>query len=1344
MMDDLLEKKVNPKTMIDFYDINSDVYVDSKGNATYTNSLGEQITVRGCEGIAGASYGDIIDTSFVSTDPSYPYDVQGYDLVINLKGSDNKVYVKDFVKQSGTSKFRYLGSGMDDLELFVSKDIYNDGLVYNRSEINAYNLSTYHTKADITTTKINGTNVNDNIDLSEFELVNGSLVDTKGKVVKKTTINAGIGNDNILGSVADDTITGGQGENLLLINKNNELYGSDTYKLTNGEYLTIKNISGPKHSYEEFYTDGKNAFVETWHETKGAELDVNSTTGGYYNNETDTFDYSDRGTTYYIVEIPETEKKVSESGKSINSDTGAISDVAGTIPPYYQLTLNTANEVGIGTDRYSMTPSRNINFLAASTDYYSFTAASDITMRQILDAGNVYTLNASTGDYSLYGDITNFAYYDTDYIEITGSALDVTMANNGKTLYVKYVGSDAWHLAGTAGQNYFYKLNNGADAPYTGTVGSLSLLYKKVGNNFNLVSETDRNALIGYLFTDSPENSTIDDTATEMNKLDNIYIGNAYGGYTYIAKGSLVSRYNLGYVYYENGERKIDSAVHAYNGKASDAKFLYASSSQASGSTPEHDNLYYAKYNSSSEATGELNIANFAKKPNDDVMYEYYDYSLGERGSVKLKDVYFENYKQDENLYKSGRYTGSALNEVVDGNYSSKGVTVNAGEGNNTIITNQGRYYNESESKWEWVNPDFKDNVKAGSGNDISYASNGNDTYQLGAGINEIRYNEANYTNYEPSSGYSFDKDHVEALGRLANVGDDTVKFTKGEQLTISDFYDKNYVTEGSYDLNIGIGQGEGLKGKYLVELKGNDVILHRANDYGDTDGGTLTLKNFASNNTNATAFIATTSTPISLNDFEYYVDAQKGYKGTKLNELIDARSAQKAVSISTGTGNDTVIGSRYNDKITIGLGNNEIVANTNADGYISYGTDTVNLTKGTNLNLNDLGTSEYRVVKTGNGADIQVIRHQVGNVNNAYGTYILKGLGKNNDLANVTVQGNDIFDRVEVYAEKGGKVVGTKGDDKIYLMGDKAVNLTMTKGYDEAYGSLAEGVVTSKSINVNLDDEIRNFYFEDQTNTTNYFTIQNRNYVNLAADELAIRTNDLSKFTITDTNRQKYDVTAYRGSVNNIELNNKSNHIAFLEGENAQIITDSKKNDIVYGVNDKDNVFNYEKGGADIYYGGDGSDTYNINKFDKNTSLIISDRDGNNVLNFEAGANEEMTLYFNVSLANEMYNEFYFVHNDIAQNAKKINLPKTLESLKGIVAYERFNVYDDSISFGGTAVEDLDAKIDMIRSNVVAWLENNGNYDSSIDVLALGNKNDIASMMQAYSFDLTQPITVS
>ncbi|MCQ2739872.1 MAG: hypothetical protein MJ237_06560 [bacterium] len=1340
----LLDKKVNLKTMIDYQEINSDVYVDAKGNATYKNFEGEFVTVKGCEGIVGALYRNIINDSIPSTEPNYPYEVQSNDLIITLRNG-NKVHIEDFVKQKGESKFRYIGWG--PFQQNVGKDIYAEGFVYNENKINAYNLSTNHAKKDIINTKIVGTNVNDLIDLSEFKLsADGSLVNSKGKAVTKTTINAGAGNDDIVGSAVNDTITGGVGNNELFINKNNEAYGNDIYKLTKGEELTIKNISSynaegeeqginGKHSFQRFYTSGKNAVVETIKEAIGAEMSVDSATGGYYNTTTDTFDSVDRGTTYCIVEISNTEKKVSETGKSINGMTGEISDITGTIPPYYQLTLNMANEVGIGTERYRMTPSGNINFLAASTDYYSFTAASDITMRQILDAGNVYTLDALTGNYSLYGDITNFAYYDDGYVEITGTALDVTMANNGKTLYVKYAGSDVWYQAGTAGQNYFYKLNNGADTPYTGTVGSLSLLYKKDGNNFNAVSENERNALIGYVFTNSPENSTIDETATEMNKLSNIFVGNAFGGYTYIVPGSLVPRYDLGYVYYENGEKKIDTVAHAYNGKASDAEFLYSSSSQSAGSIPEHNNLYYAKYSRSEEITGTVDIANFAKNPTDNVMYEYFDYSNNTQGSVNLKDVYFENYDQEQKLYKSGKYTGNALNEVIDGNiasYNMKAMKVNAGEGNNTIVTNQGYQGNDT-----WVDPLLNDNIQAGSGKDIVYASAGNDTYQLGAGQNEINYNYARFTAYgADGEGYKYDDDHVIADNRLTGVvGNDTVKLTKGEQLTISDFYDKNYVTEGSYE------SGEGLKGKHLVELKGKDVILHRAEDYGD-GAGSITIKNFAADKTNAEVSIATTGEAISLNDFEYYVDATKGYNGTKLNEIIDARGASKGVKISTGAGSDTVIGSRYNDKINVGSGNNEIVIKTNADGYVSSGTDTVNLTKGTNLNLQDLGTSEYRVVKTGNGADIQVIRHQVDNANNVYGTYILKGLGKNNDLANVTVQGNDIFDQVEVYAEKGGKVIGTKGDDKIYLMGDKAVNLTMTKGYDEAYGSLAEGVVTSKSINVKLDDEIRNFYFEDQTNTTNYFTIQNRNYINLAADELAIRTDDLSKITVTDTNKQKYDVTAYRGNVENIELNKKINHIAFLEGGNAQEITDSKKNDIIYGVNDKDNVFNYEKGGADIYYGGDGNDTYNITKFDKNVSLIISDRNGNNVLNFESGANENMTLFFDVANDGDHGNNFYFVHNDIAQNAKKVNLSSNLQLLKGMVEFDRFDLEDNSIQFGGEKVDNLAEKINYITENVQSWLLNNGNYDSAMDVIIAGNKDDIASLMQAYTCDLVnQPV---
>ncbi|MCR5265714.1 MAG: hypothetical protein K6E29_03865, partial [Cyanobacteria bacterium RUI128] len=80
---------------------------------------------------------------------------------------------------------------------------------------------------------------------------------------------------------------------------------------------------------------------------------------------------------------------------------------------------------------------------------------------------------------------------------------------------------------------------------------------------------------------------------------------------------------------------------------------------------------------------------------------------------------------------------------------------------------------------------------------------------------------------------------------------------------------------------------------------------------------------------------------------------------GTAFGETIDVstaytpttKNAKKniGVKINAGDGGDTIIGTKYNDTITGGLGNNTVVYD---DHYVVQGQDTINLTKGENLTI--------------------------------------------------------------------------------------------------------------------------------------------------------------------------------------------------------------------------------------------------------------------------------------------------------------------------------------------------------------------------------------------------------
>ncbi len=112
-------------------------------------------------------------------------------------------------------------------------------------------------------TKVTGTVFDDYIDLSET-----TYAPTSKKAIKNNTgltINAGKGDDIIIGSKYNDTITGGLGTNTVVYDTDEmEVFGNNTIKFTKGENLVI-DLTSMDLEEEEFREllshDSKNLFV---------------------------------------------------------------------------------------------------------------------------------------------------------------------------------------------------------------------------------------------------------------------------------------------------------------------------------------------------------------------------------------------------------------------------------------------------------------------------------------------------------------------------------------------------------------------------------------------------------------------------------------------------------------------------------------------------------------------------------------------------------------------------------------------------------------------------------------------------------------------------------------------------------------------------------------------------------------------------------------------------------------------------------------------------------------------------------------------------------------------------
>ena len=217
------------------------------------------------------------------------------------------------------------------------------------------------------------------------------------------------------------------------------------------------------------------------------------------------------------------------------------------------------------------------------------------------------------------------------------------------------------------------------------------------------------------------------------------------------------------------------------------------------------------------------------------------------------------------------------------------------------------------------------DTIKAGNGNDTIYAGGGNDVITGGKGDNVITL--------------------TNIIDSKAGFGNDIVNLTKGENLVIDC---KDYST------------------LLDVKIDGKNIVLTFS------DSESVTLKNFASkdvvgSNGSVKLKLKDVAELVDLKDFVFAGGEfnKKGvYSGKWLSEVIDAsdittafdKKGVKGVTVKAGAGDDEVTGSKFNDTITGGVGNNVINIDLNKD----FGNDTIVLTKNENLEINITGAAQY------------------------------------------------------------------------------------------------------------------------------------------------------------------------------------------------------------------------------------------------------------------------------------------------------------------------------------------------------------------------------------------------
>ncbi|MBR5555617.1 hypothetical protein IKU74_06350 [bacterium] len=590
---------------------------------------------------------------------------------------------------------------------------------------------------------------------------------------------------------------------------------------------------------------------------------------------------------------------------------------------------------------------------------------------------------------------------------------------------------------------------------------------------------------------------------------------------------------------------------------------------------------------------------------------------------------------------------------------NTKGLTISGKLGDDHLT---GTKYND-----KIYGDEGNDTIKAGLGNDVIYGGDGDDIIHGEAGDDII------------TGGLGANTVYLKH-----NYGNDTVYLTKGENLTLE-------ISNTEYSF----GYGDSTK----------DVRIYTTADKDEY----VTLKGLGAkdvtNNSNAKKGIEDTSSVIfkvlpytSLEVREQYIDTifsddvvKKSFTGTWLNDNIDASNAplvsaknNKGLTLKGAGGNDIIVGSKYNDTITGGVGEN-LIKYTKGNGN-----DIINLTKGENFTLSIDGDGisdiddlnfefakkdlriytaegEYLTIKNfvakdvtnnGNakkgiddtssvelkiGSETYDLREYFYNVNptkNYTGSWLneqIIGLGyKKYDKKGLLITDN---------AQKGLSLNGKDGDDfivgSIYsdtIKGGNGSDLIVGgTGNDKLYGEAGKNIFV-----FNVGDGADTIYSgkgEDSIEINGVNSIESIEQIYSKGkgtkDAIISYGSNGDSITIKDFYLidKKGNITGIKSSVQNITIEDcKFN---FITGKGT--ISGTEESNIILG-SEKEHIITGDKGN-DIIFGGEVKNTYIFNSGDGTD--IINYKGGNDVIKF---TDVEITdiAFSNYDLENQTFTMSY------------------------------------------------------------------------------------------------------
>jgi Ca2+-binding RTX toxin-like protein len=613
--------------------------------------------------------------------------------------------------------------------------------------------------------------------------------------------------------------------------------------------------------------------------------------------------------------------------------------------------------------------------------------------------------------------------------------------------------------------------------------------------------------------------------------------------------------------------------------------------------------------------------------------------------------------------------SGTNIGDVISGLAGND--SIYGGDGNDSIYGGDGTdtIYGGNELSLGSAN-DFLD---GGNGNDYFSITSGSSTINGGSGIDTLFLNRykskvssaitfsydgsgvssdgITIQNIEKFSFYGSEGNDFADLSATAyanylygNTGQDTLFGGSGND-TLEGGSDDDYLYGGDGNDTIGGGaEGndliEGNSGDdYLYDEKGNNTIMGGSGDdivYASissvVDGGEgndyLSISYYNSTSAFNISFDAdlSNSTIKGIERFEL--------KGSNYDDYFNATLANFSITVSGGSGNDTLLGGVGNDTL-FGIDGNDFLDGGNGNDYL-YDIEGNNTLKG-GLGNDTIITVIGNVIDGGEGNDSLSLSYQSSNisavidtVSNQSTTNVIYGIEM---FSFIGSQGNDYVNAFEITGSSslsGGSgndtLIGGNGNDRIYGgWGDDY--LDGGAGDDLLYGDDGSSHLIGGTGNDSIHGRSVNNYVDAGAGIDFLF-------LSYQYDRVTIIFNTDGYGTGTDTIQGVENLSFGGSSANDLIDISLTSIIADLFGsEGNDSLIGGNANDTLSGGNGND-LLNGE-GGNDFLNGGSGNNTLIGNSGDDSYSIYYFDR-GINVIDDIAGI-DNLQLVQNLDITKDL-----------------------------------------------------------------------------------------------------------